>query len=273
MTINCLMYGNNYTGTDNELNGCINDILYWDRVYKFAKASKSRSLKNKDCRKSLMVEAMEEAVSKTPDQGTVYINYSAHGTIVPPGIQSWVPDDFDWGNPKTWFTYDEIDHILMKHEKRGVLAVVISDSCHSKADPRKHFRSLGNPHKVRNRFLAPPPDVARRIVSDPFHRNVLSVNQDDLLLSGCRRDQTSADAYIDGAYRGAFTYALSTALAPYLAGKAKAPSYRDAVLKARAWLAYNGYDQVCSVDGDPKVAALPFFTSLPLKKTKKRKAK
>lgn len=272
--LNSILFGDNYTGSDMELNGCVNDINYWESVYRHpkVKATNITRLTGKSMKRSLMDESLREILDKTPDQGLLYLNYSGHGTIVPPGIQSWVPDDFDWDNPKTWFTYDNLDQIFMQHEKRGVLVVVTSDSCHSKADPRKKFRNLGNPHPIKNRFLPAPAHIERKIVSDPFNRNILSASQDDLLLSGCRREQTSADAWINNSYKGAFTHAQSLSIDPYLKGLVKdAPTYYGAILKSRAWLATNGYDQVCSVDGDPKITGMKYFTPLPAKRKYTRK--
>jgi hypothetical protein len=269
MAFNAVLFGDNYKASDMELNGCINDTDYWENLYSGQKASVLLTQRNSQMTKARMVETLVSGLTKTPDNGLLYVNFSGHGTIVPPGIQSWVPDDFDFDKPETWFTYDELDRTFMKHEKRGVLVVVISDSCHSAADPRKHFRSLAEPKKTRNRFLQPPAHILRRIVSEPFNRNVLSANQDDILLSGCRREQTSADAYIDGDYHGAFTYSLSRSFQDFLKGRGPAPSYRNAVLKSRAWLATNGYDQVPGAAGDPKLLDLPFFTPIPVTKSRK----
>lgn len=273
MSFNAILFGDNYKGSDMELNGCINDTNYWSNLYSGQKAANLKALTNKLMTKANMVASLTEMVDTTPDNGLVYVNYSGHGTIIPPGVQSWVPDDFDFDKPATWLTYDELDRIFMKHEKRGVLVVVISDSCHSKADPRKHFRSLASPGKAKNRFLQPPPHILKRIVSEPFNRNVLSVNQDDILLSGCRKDQTSADAYINGDYHGAFTHSLSLTFKDFLAGHGQAPTYRNAILKSRAWLATNGYDQVPSADGDPAILDLPFFTPIPVKRSKAKAKK
>jgi hypothetical protein len=273
MTLNALVFASNYEGTENQLNGCLNDAQYWADVHNsdVVNADSCTELLAGDMTKANMVEAIEEGLDAAVDNSVFDLTYSGHGTIAPPGLQSWVPNDFDWDDKDTWLTYDELDHIFMQHEKRGVLVVVISDSCHSKADPRLHFRDLSNPKKTKNRFLEPPAHIQKRIVASPFHRNVLTVNQDDLLLSGCKRNQTSADAYIGDSYHGAFTYSLSQSIDPFLKGLTTAPSYTGSILKGRAWLATHSYDQVPSVDGDPKIAAMPYFQPLIAEKTVKRR--
>lgn len=250
-----VIYGLNYTQRPElKLNGCHNDAGFWStQMQPFEGGFLKQLSPNNTC--ATMESMLVEQLSKAQEGDHVYVTFSGHGTYVPPGIQSWVPDDFDWNNPKTWFTYDKLDHLLLQHEKRGVIVVVISDSCHSRADPRLHFRSLGmNPHPTLNRFLPPPEWIDKKVVADPFNRNVITADQDDLLLSGCQKKQTSADAWIAGQYWGAFTYALSLVL------KAGRPvSYQRAVLQARAWLAQHGYSQVPSADGDPMSLQLPFF--------------
>lgn len=252
-----LIFGINYAGRRgiDALHGCLNDASYWTDTVRSMGFDVRRTLRESQCTREKMSAAIAKTVSAARTGDLVVICYSGHGTIVPPGVQSWVPYDFVWKAPSTWLTYDDLDRLLMEHEQRGVMVVVITDSCHSKADPRKHWRKLGR-YPSRVRFLEPPPEIQKRIVSSPFRRNALTVSEDDLLLAAAQRDQTATDDYIDGAYRGAFTFALSEVLAgePSL-------SYQAAVVKARAWLAENDYDQVPSANGSPAILRMRFFTT------------
>lgn len=252
-----VVFGMNYAGRSGigTLNGCLTDAHYWAGLVKEIGFDSSKVYLERTCTRTAMFTAIETTIKKARAGDLVAICYSGHGTIVPPGIQSWVPYDFNWKKPSTWLTYDELDHLLLEHEERGVLVVVITDSCYSKADPRKHFRKLSD--RTRIRFLEPPPEIQCRIVASPFHRNVLTADQDDVLLAGAQRTQTSADDYIDGAFHGAFTYALSEALA----AKPNV-SYQQAVIKARAWLAENDYDQVPSANGSPASLQQIFFKAV-----------
>lgn len=266
-----LVLGNNYPGKESELNGCINDLKFWEANYRKFGFAEFEALENKQNTAAAFRKVIPATLKKAKPGDFVNIAYSAHGTIVPPGVQSWVPYDFEWDKPDTWFTYDEFDRMLMAHEDRGVIVCIVSDSCHSKADPRKKMRAL---HKFQNRFLPPPANIQRKLVSEPFNRNVVTVSEDDILLSGCRKDQTSADAEIDDIYRGAFTYSLGVGLKDFLADKVKvAPTYNQLIMKSRAWLAANDYDQVPSGDGSPDILSMPFFsvkTSRAVKKTIKK---
>lgn len=246
-------FGINYTDTKMELNGCMRDANMWHARMVRRKFTSAEVNTEAACTKAAMVSRLQYALSKTPAGSLFVVSYSGHGTIVPPGVQAWVPYDFDWNKPETWFTYDELDRLLLKHELQGVRVVIISDSCHSAADPRRHLRNL-NPHPTKFRFLPPPPEMAARNIGQPFERNVITADQDDILLAGCRKEQTSADAYIDGHYWGAFSYAMDQALL-----KDENLSYHMAVLKARAYLASEGYDQVPQPCGDPAMLGQRFF--------------
>lgn len=251
-----LAFGLNYPGTDNELNGCVNDSNYWCDLAKAKGFDDVKVLHNEQCTRLAMFDALNEVLAKATADDLVVDAYSGHGTTVPPNLQTLVPHDFDWDNPGTWLTYDDLDHIFMPHEIRGVKIAAIHDSCMSAADPLLHFRGLShNPgHVIKNRFLDQPLHIKERIISDSFDRNVLTSPRGAVLLAGCGKAQTSADAFIDGEYHGAFTYSLSVALSAD-------PSidYFGSVLKSRAYLATHNFDQTPSVAGDTLFKLRKFF--------------
>lgn len=260
------IFGINYaTGPNsgNSLNGCITDAKFWATNMKPSAHTDAEHWAKLcgdfddvavafETPQAKMIEMMTITLDKALPGDLVVICYSGHGAILPPGKQTWVPFDFDWNNPDTWLSYDTLDNLFLKHEKAGVMVVVISDSCHSRANPLLHFRDM-NPHKMKNRFLPAPPHIEARVVSEPFGRNNLTNDQDDLLLSGCQKNQTSADAEIDGVYHGAFTYSLNEAL------KKGSKTYHDTVIGGRAYLAHERYDQVPGGDGMPVHLAMPWF--------------
>ena len=81
----------------------------------------------------------------------------------------------------------------------------------------------------------------REEVDLPVHRIAPPKNpRSHVLFSGCRDNQTSADAYIDGTYNGAFTYFFCKHLR-----KTEGNISRAVLLKnLRASLSYEGFDQV-----------------------------
>ena len=247
-----LTIGINYPGSDHELSGCLADSRQWGK--RLAAFDDVAVLEDARATKKEIVNAFKAQLWKAVEGDLVLVTYSGHGTIVPPGSQAIVPVDFDWNDPETWVTYDDIDRLLVQAEKIGVRVVLIFDSCHSAADPRQHMRDRDvNPHPPKARFLTPPPDAVRRTLGNPFDRNTITSDQDDILLAGCARVQTSADAWIDGAWHGAFSFALDKGI------DSETTSYRDAVLSARIWLATQGYDQTPQACGAPEQLDKPFF--------------
>lgn len=65
------------------------------------------------------------------------------------------------------------------------------------------------------RFITPPAEFQERIITSARTRSLkhrTNTLEKHLLLTGCRDDQTAADAYIDGDFHGAFSYYLCQTL-------------------------------------------------------------
>jgi metacaspase-1 len=66
------------------------------------------------------------------------------------------------------------------------------------------------------RFLSPPPDLQEKIVKNARSKALSTPGiktEGHLLLAACQDSQTSADAYLDGDFHGAFTYYFCQAIA------------------------------------------------------------
>jgi len=101
--------------------------------------------------------------------------------------------------------------------------------------------------------MQPQFDSSRAISSD-----------NDIVLSGCRLDQTSADAYISGNYCGAFSYYLMQAIRGVVSAQDGDDqyfriSYRELVDKVGSLLRKNGYDQVPCYEGPESCHDLDLF--------------
>jgi hypothetical protein len=191
------------------------------------------------------------------------LHYSGHGANVPDDNgdeadnrdEILCPTDLDWKDPLTddWLrtTFDKL--------RTGVSLTVIMDCCHSGTNTRALPmpdapmipRYLPNPWdimaeesgrklrgKLRGELRASP--RARRKESD-----VVEADIPELLVTGCRDTQTSADAYIGNSYNGALTYHLVEALTE-AEGKI---SYLDLHAKTVAKLKQGDYDQVPQFEG------------------------
>ncbi len=133
----------------------------------------------------------------------------------------------------------------LAHFPDNVRKTLVIDACHSgsitEVAAREIAQGAPTPPPTRPRFLKPPLDISLRYSHPVYHKDlphrkfgrgatqsgrglfdflrfghrthapakdlsttVAPINH--VLLSGCRSDQTSADAYINGRYNGAFSY-------------------------------------------------------------------
>ena len=132
------------------------------------------------------------------------------------------PTDLNWDDTMRddWLrkTFDSV--------AAGVNLTVIMDCCHSGSNTR----AIGPPdERVKERFLPSPWDIAAeesgrsipKKVSAQLRRSkraarsttdIVNADIPEVLITGCRDTQTSADAFIDGRYNGALTYGLVEAI-------------------------------------------------------------
>jgi metacaspase-1 len=151
------------------------------------------------------------------------------------------PHDMDWDG--TYIMDDDLDALFSTLPKDVRLEVLL-DCCHSGTATRGEMGSPLQPREQRiiRRFLMPPVDIRMREEDDlPVHPIARSQNpRPHVLFSGCRDNQTSADADIGGTYNGAFTYFFCKHLR-----KSNGIIPRAVLLKnLRASLSYEGFDQV-----------------------------
>ncbi len=210
-----LLIGINYTGSDYSLNGCINDIHNVKDllIQKFGYKLDNMKLLSDDQADHLkptkqnMLTIFKEFVQLTKPGDELFIHYSGHGTQVPclngdadhnterPGEDDAIcPCDFyHFHGDAGFITDDELKETLVNQMPRGSKLRAFFDCCHSGS-------ALDLP------YLYKKDDLFQTI--EPFDKQ----SADCLLISGCKDNQTSADAYISGTYDGALTWALLKAL-------------------------------------------------------------
>jgi metacaspase-1 len=248
-----LLIGINYIGSDYKLNGCIQDIHNMKDliINKFGYHTDNITILSDDQHnkptKSHILENVQKCVASTKSGDELFIHYSGHGTQVActsgdessnadtPGQDDAIcPCDFYKFKDDTGFIVDdELKEILVNQVPVGAKLRVFFDCCHSGS-------ALDLP------FLYKSGNIFQKV--EPLDK----LSPDCLLISGCRDDQTSADAYINGKYSGALTWALLKAL------NTKAPtSWKDLLILIRHYLADGGYDQVPMLSvGDQSIANL-----------------
>ena len=221
---------NNYPGSQNDLNGCINDQN--DVIAKFTPLGFTfDKFKDSEVTKSNFRNTIKNYVLGMTSGDILLIHYSGHGS------QVWdkegdEPDGYDEtlylydGN----FTDDEFNEVLSLIPE-GAKVIIALDSCHS-GTATKDLR--------RGRFM-PPEEMPKKKLN---RRKKLgsSSEMNWNVFSGCRDNQTSADAYIDGRYNGAFTWAWLKSFSPEMTYKEWLNATVYALYKAK-------YEQVPTLEG------------------------
>lgn len=248
---------NHYPDPENTLRGCLNDIRQVSDLlctrFGFAADHELEFLVDARATTAAIVNRLHWLLDDASAGDVLVFHYSGHGSQVrdrhgdelDDGLDEIIcPYDLNWDDP---FTDDDF-YALVKDLPTGVNLTVVLDCCHSGTGLREF---PGGPRSVRKRCvrapsgITPPPGAARaarRFGSRASERGAL-------LIAGCRANQVSADAYIDGDYHGALTYYLCKALGDLQ----YAASYRDLIESVRRLLRHNQFDQVPQLEGPARL--------------------
>jgi metacaspase-1 len=187
---------NNYPGTSNDLQGCVNDANDWCALlgeYGFETAL----LLDSQATRQNIKSALENLVLSARQGDVVVLTYSGHGTQVL-DLSSDEGDIYD----EAIYVYDgtilddELRDIIDQIDLQASL-VVISDSCFSGSVTRLV------PEKARPRFIPVNGMAENRVVRRSFL--LPESGMPELLISGCSDKEYSYDAEIDGRYNGAMS--------------------------------------------------------------------
>ena len=217
-----------------ELNGCVNDAKDMVALCKQVLGYKTEEiilLTDAQATKAAVMGALKAAVkdAKAGKLSGLLFSWSSHGTQMtdtsgdePDGMdEAFVPYDIaeksgNW-DPAHLITDDEL-HDLFTQLPDAVMLEVYLDTCHSGSGLRGAEFGL---HAPRSRYVAPPTrqgtgkqaqvrGFTLAAQTNGSHNTrakpVPVAGKQHILWSGCKADQTSADAYFSGRYNGAFTY-------------------------------------------------------------------
>ena len=191
---------NDYPGSGNDLRGCVNDIN--DEIKKLNKEfPEFQCLKYFDSKvtTSFFVSEIQRVMSQMPEDGFLYIKYSGHGTQIPGNEANKFHEALYLHNGPL------IDDEIYKLQQQTPLTLKVLakfDSCYSGDIGRNCF---GNPVYMKPRFM---PLQGVPVLTHPVNRLAKTdPGQRWIIFSGCGEEQTSADAFINGRYNGAFTWA------------------------------------------------------------------
>lgn len=257
-----------------DLNGCVNDVENMRdilvNIYKF-NPDNIRILTDFRATKQAILERLNWLIDGCIPGDELVFHYSGHGSQVrdrhgdelDDGLDEILcPTDLNWDAPLT----DDDLATTFKKVPVGTYLTMICDSCHSGTMSRELLPpgcgcSEDKPY-MKPRYLEPPFDIKSRsmtdkelpirvIGADPKHRGF---EQNHVLISGCKDNQTSADAHIDNKYQGALTWALTSAI------KANPNiTFKEAHAKAVETLKAKNYEQIPQLSGNQNLIDRKLF--------------
>jgi len=239
---------NKYPDPQNELRGCINDIL--DMEHLIAETNKVyakqniKKLTDKEATKKGIVTQIKWLLDGAQPGDQLLFHYSGHGAqaptlnvkLEPDGLDEIIcPYDFDGSNNTT--LRDKEFAQLFAGIPKGVHFVWISDSCHAE----DLSRDLNMDKTIIYRqFQGVMLNNHERLTATTSERyGAITTPLNGALLSACASHELSADAYINNRFNGAFTHYLIKNLLLYSDSK----NMQGIVQQVNIDLDKNGYDQ------------------------------
>jgi uncharacterized caspase-like protein len=240
----------------------------------FKKSGLTMLIDNRATRKAI-VSGIQRLMRVSKKGDVALLHFSGHGSNVPDDVKRrdeadgrdeiLCPTDLNWDDPlrDDWLR-DTLDGVAA-----GVHLAVIMDCCHSGTNTRA-IQPPDSP--VKPRYLPSPWGIAReesrrrtpKSVTSELRqsprasrraKDIVDADIPEVLITGCRDTQTSADAFIDGRYNGALTYGLIKALR---ASKGRI-TYRELHERASAVLKKKKFNQVPQLESRRAQLDVPVF--------------
>ncbi|HEX9667795.1 MAG TPA: caspase family protein [Thermodesulfobacteriota bacterium] len=266
MAKSALLVGvNDYQGI-NDLNGCLNDVTNMRYVLKTYLGFSNRDIRvlvDDRATKENIIYRLNWVVKNAKSGDFLVFHFSGHGSQIRDREGDELRDhmdelicpwDMNWDG--CYITDDDLNSIF-KRLPKNVLLEVFLDCCHSGTGLREN--SLGRPpelgpeHPILARYLPPPVDIECRVEGEEEElkptKGFKSKNRSTLnhvLWAGCKDNQTSADAYINGAYNGAFTYNFGK----HMRDTGGRISRKELLGRIRQSLRHNNYSQVPQLEAE-----------------------
>jgi hypothetical protein len=266
-----LLVGINYRGTENELNGCYNDVVNVSQYLRTALGYAPGAISvltdgNRDSpafpasvapTRQNILAGMAALVAGMVAGDEAVFHFSGHGTLVRDrngdeltGLDSCLCP-LDYNAPSAAgggvITDDEIRALLVNRVPRGARLYVILDCCHNGTGCDVRFK-----YEDFSILLRPPSAAARtgavwRTQQKAFVNPKYAETAGEVfMISGSRDEQTSADAYINNAFAGALTYAIFSILRANNA-RIRTYSWSDLLRDVRYFMRVNRYSQIPQV--------------------------
>ena len=232
-----LLIGINYTGTDNELYGCINDTNSINSLiynYNFQKISILTDNTVKKPNRANILTEFKNLLANSQEGDVLLFFYSGHGSYISDKNnnektgkdQVIIPCDLNE------IVDDELKSIIQTNLKKNVTLIALFDCCHSGSilDLKyQYMDSLDNNNFTEN-------------------INETETTGNVIMISGCNDVQTSSDAHINNKNQGAMTWAFLEAFK-----SEKNITWRNLLIKMRDLLKKSNFTQL------PQLTSGSFF--------------
>jgi hypothetical protein len=215
---------NDYMGI-NDLRGCINDVTNVRSILKTHFGFTNNDIRvltdSRATKKNILLRLNQMVDTAKPGDSLIF-HFSGHGSQIRDRDNDELTDfmdelicpyDMNWDDG---FITDDMLRQILDKLKGKVKMEILLDSCHSGSGTRN---SIGGPPDssgqnpcFKDRYLEPPIDVQCRLQGDEdiLKSRAFKTDKDiilnHVLWAGCKDNQTSADALIEGRYNGAFSY-------------------------------------------------------------------
>ena len=229
MARKALLVGVNDYRQISDLRGCVNDVTNMRSILKTYMGFKNRDIRVLvDCRatKKNILSRLKWMVDQAKSGDFLVFHFSGHGSQIRDRDGDELRDrmdelicpwDMNWDDG--FITDDDLNKIFTKLPS-NVLLEVFLDCCHSGTGLKDiglgRPAELGPENPTVARYLPPPLDIECRSEGEEDEIEKIEKTRGfkaeerstlhHILWAGCKDNQTSADAFINGTYNGAFTY-------------------------------------------------------------------
>ena len=223
-----LLVGINYTGTQNELFGCINDVnSVKERINNegFTTINTLTDLTVKTPTRVNILDEFKKLLVYSEPGDLLYFLYSGHGSYIldKNGDEKDGYDELLVSCDLQGITDDELKILILQYLKKDVTLFAMFDSCFS-----------GTILDLKYQFL----DSLNYDKYTENGKNIETIGN-VYMISGCTEQQTSADANINNKAQGAMTWSLLESL------KTSQPkTWRELIKSMRGLLKTSEYDQI-----------------------------
>jgi len=226
---------NNYPGSLNDLQGCVNDANDWAALLSGFGFAITLMLDSQATRQNVKT-ALSSLVASAGEGDVIVFTYSGHGTQV----TDFSHDEGDVYDEAIYIydgtiLDDDLRDIINKIDPKATL-VVISDSCFSGSVTRFI------PENAKPRFMPVENISTGRLIRQRFLLPEMSMPE--ILISGCSDSEYSYDAKIDGRYNGAMS-----AMALSVIKQNPKVTYKEFYTSLRKLLPSSEYPQTPQLEG------------------------